>query len=351
MVKKRKKIVLVGGARPNFMKMAPLYHELKKRPVSVVLLNSGQHFDDAMALQFFREFKIKPDISLTPSRVSVTKQMFDIMTGLEAVFLEEKPDMVVVFGDVNSTLYASILAHKMEINLAHVEAGLRSHNRKMPEEINRRMVDHMSDLLFVTEESGLKNLTREKVTGAVHFVGNIMMDTLTLFLPKIKPKKEDFYFSTLHRAENVDSKEVFHEILTALEEIAKDSLLYLTLHPRTEKKAQEFGFLDRIKKAFKILPPLSYQETISYQKHAKLVLTDSGGVQEEASFLGTPCLTLRTETERPITVTHGTNIIGGVTTKSILSAYKKHPLSKKKMKVPFWDGKASKRIADILLNL
>ncbi len=351
MVIKRKKIVLVGGARPNFMKIAPLYHELKKRLVNVFLINTGQHFDKAMALQFFREFKIRPHISLNPSRESVSKQMLDIMSGLEQIFTAERPDMVVVFGDVNSTLSAGLVAHKMGIFLVHVEAGLRSFNKQMPEEANRRMVDHISDILFVTEESGLKNLSRERVLGKVHFVGNIMMDTLSLFLPKIKPKKDKFYFLTMHRGENVDNKDVFHQILTALEVISKDALIYLPLHPRTEKKAHEFGFLERIKALCRVLPPLSYQDTLSYQKHAKLVLTDSGGVQEETSFLGTPCITLRTETERPITVTHGTNMIGGVTTKSILRAYSRHSLVKKKMKVKFWDGKASKRIADILLNL
>lgn len=350
MRKINKKIALVGGVRPNFVKIAPLYHELRRRGGDFFLINAGQHFDDTMASQFFREFEMKPKVSLRPSHESVIKQMTDMMLGIESAILEHKPDLLVVFGDVNATLCAALAANKMHIKLAHVESGLRSANHDMPEETNRILVDRLSDILFTTEESGLKNLKREGVRGAVHHVGNIMMDTLSLFIPKIKPKKEKFYFGTLHRGENVDNREVFHQILVALEEIAKDATLYLSVHPRTEKKAIEFGFLDRIKSICRVLPPLSYLDTISYQKHAQLVLTDSGGIQEETSFLGTPCLTLREETERPITVTHGTNIIGGVTTKSILSAYKKHPFSKKKLKAPFWDGKASKRIADVLLN-
>jgi UDP-N-acetylglucosamine 2-epimerase (non-hydrolysing) len=274
--------------------------------------------------------------------------MADIMIGLEKIFLSEKPDLVVVVGDVNSTLSAALVANKMGIKLAHVEAGLRSGNKLMPEETNRILTDKLSDLLFVTEEDGVANLKREGITKGVYSVGNIMIDTLTLLLPKVKKSTEHFYFCTLHRAENVDNKKVFAEILDALEEISHDAVIYLPLHPRTAKMAEKFGLEGRLKKIFKILPPLSYQETLYYQKNAKLVLTDSGGIQEETSFLGTPCLTLRTETERPITVKKGTNKIAGVTRASILKAYVEHPRKHKKTKIPLWDGKTAKRIVKIL---
>ena len=358
--KKSVKIALVGGARPNFMKIAPLYHEFKQAGLPFFVVSTGQHFDQAMAQQFFTEFKFKPHYTLEPRRDSVVVQMADIMSGLEEIFKRERPWIVVVVGDVNSTLAASIVANKMQIPLAHVEAGLRSGNDLMPEETNRILTDHLSDLLFVTTEEGRENLELEGIKDGVHSVGNIMIDTLALFLPKIKKLKkfnkhdENFFFCTLHRAENVDHKEIFTAILDALELIAKDAPIYLPLHPRTAKMAKQFGLEARLRKIFKILPPLSYQDTIYYQKNAKLVLTDSGGIQEESSFLGVPCLTLRTETERPITVTKGTNKVAGISKKSILQAYVSHPRKRKKTKIPLWDGKTANRIVEVLsrrLNL
>ena len=337
-------IAFIGGARPNFMKLAPLAVALKKERMPFFVVNTGQHFDAAMAGRFFQEFGLAPDYSLKPSRASTLRQMADILLGCEKIFTREKPALVVVVGDVNSTLCAALAARKMNIPVAHVEAGLRSRNPAMPEETNRILTDHMSDMLFVTEESGLKNILSEGIATRARFVGNIMIDTLASVLPSIGESKEKFYFATLHRAENVDRKDVFSSILDALQVIAKDLTIYLPLHPRTKKTAAAFGFLPRMRRALAILPPLSYHETIFYEKNACLILTDSGGIQEEASFLGVPCLTLRTETERPITVTRGTNTVAGVTRESILRAYRRVQFRKKKCRIHLWDGKAGERI-------
>ena len=346
--KTRRKIALVGGARPNFMKIAPIYHVLKEKNMPFFLLNTGQHFDEKMSKQFFREFKIAPHYNITPSTTTPISQLTSMMLEIEKIFTKEKPAIVVVVGDVNSTFVAAYVAHKMKIPVAHVEAGLRSRNREMPEEINRILVDQISDLLFVTEKEGIKNLKKENIAGEVHFVGNIMMDTLALFADSIKPTDNDFYFCTLHRAENVDHQEIFAEILDALEVISKDAPIFLPLHPRTAKKAEEFGLMTRLKNIFRLLEPLAYSEAVYYQKNAKLVLTDSGGIQEETTFLGTPCITLRKETERPITVHLGTNTIGGVKKSTILKAYRTKDLKKKKVKIQLWDGRTANRIATVL---
>ncbi len=344
------KIALICGARPNFMKVAPLCHELEKRGMDYTLINTGQHFDKNMSQDFFDEFNINPHYHLSPSRETVVKQLTDIMLGLEEIFIKEKSDLVMVVGDVNSTLAGALVANKMGIKLAHIEAGLRSFNRLMSEEHNRVLTDRLSDLLFVTMEEGVENLAKESITENVYLVGNLMIDTLAKFAEQTPVVQEEFYFSTLHRAENIDNKEVFNEILDALEIISKDAPIYLPLHPRTQKMAEKFGLMDKLNKIFKILPPLNYKDAVYYQKNAKLVLTDSGGVQEETSYLGTPCITLRTETERPITVTQGTNIIGGITKESILEAYKKIDMNKKQISIPLWDGKTAERLLELLLN-
>lgn len=353
MENKNTKIAIIAGARPNFMKVAPLVWELKKRKIKHLLINAGQHKDPNMSADFFKEFRVVPHFNLSPSSDSPVFQMLDIMSGLRDIFTKEKPSMVVVVGDVNATLYAALVAHKMKIPIVHVEAGLRSRNAAMPEEINRITVDMISDFLFVSERSALSNLEKEKVSGKKYLVGNIMLDTLCAFLPKIPATKEFYYFATIHRAENVDNKKIFKQLLDALEIIAKDEKIYLTLHPRTKKMAEEFGLLKRLTSIFEVLPPLSYTDTIFYQKNALLVITDSGGIQEESSFLGTPCLTVRTETERPVTVTHGTNVVVGVETEGIIKAYRKlksKGLKKRKIKIPFWDGRTSERIIKILQN-
>ena len=343
-----KKIAVIAGARPNFMKATPLCREMAKQKLDYFLINTGQHFSKDMAAGFFREFKIKPNYSLTPSRQSTIRQFADILTGIEEIFNKEKPSLAVVVGDVNSTLAGALTANKMGIKLAHVEAGLRSYNDKMPEEVNRVITDRLANLLFVSEKEAVKNLNKEGITKDIHLVGNIMIDTMELFLNKIKDSAEKFYFCTLHRAENVDDKDIFAEILDALEIIAQDNTIYLPLHPRTKKMAEEFGLLKKINKIFTVLPPLNYRWSLYYQKNAQLVLTDSGGVQEETSYLGTPCITLRTETERPVTVTRGTNTIGGVTARSILAAYRAKNFARKKVALPYWDGRTAERIVAVI---
>lgn len=348
MSKKQPTIAIIAGARPNFMKVAPFCHELEKQKMRFVLINTGQHFSRVMGRSFLQEFKLKPHYTLAPSHASPQKQMADIKKGLENIFKKEKPSMVVVVGDVNSTLAGAQAARAIKIPLAHIEAGLRSFNAKMLEEHNRVQTDRLSDLLFATEEQGVRNLRREGITKGVHFVGNIMIDTLKLFAAKAKKIPGPYYFCTLHRAENVDNKKVFKEIIASLEVIARDAVIYLSLHPRTKKMAEKFGLLARLKKVCYTLPPLSYAESVAYQKSAKLVLTDSGGIQEEASYLGVPCITLRTETERTITVTRGTNVIGGVTKQSILKAYGAANFKKQKTRITHWDGKAAERIVKII---
>lgn len=345
----QKPVSIVCGARPNFMKVAPLCHELEKRGMLFNLINTGQHYDENMSDSFFRSFKIRPNITLTPSRETVVKQFADIMVGLEAAWLAEMPCLVVVVGDVNSTLAAALVANKLKIKLAHIEAGLRSFNREMPEERNRVLTDRLADLLFVTMEEGIANLKREGIEENVHLVGNLMIDTLSMFASEAPSTDERFFFCTLHRAENIDHPKRFEEILNALEEIGKDVPIYMPLHPRTKKMAESFGLMTRLERIFKLLPPLAYPDSVYYQKNAALVLTDSGGVQEETSFLGVPCLTLRTETERPITVTMGTNTIAGVTREGIIRAYREKKLERKDVAIPFWDGKSAERICDMLM--
>jgi UDP-N-acetylglucosamine 2-epimerase (non-hydrolysing) len=343
-----KKIAIIAGARPNFMKIVPLVFSFQKENLPYYVINTGQHFDESMAKVFFDEFGVQPDYSLTPSTNSVVVQFTDIMIGIEKIFIENVPALVVVVGDVNSTLAGALVANKMHIPVVHVEAGLRSHNAQMPEETNRILTDHISDILFVTMEEGVQNLEKENVRGTIYQVGNIMIDTLVQHIDSVESTSEKFYFCTLHRAENVDNKNIFSDILNALQIISEDAKIYLPLHPRTKKKAIEFGLLSQMEQIFEMLPPLSYKESLYYQKNAALVLTDSGGVQEETSYLGTPCLTLRTETERPITVSEGTNTLAGVTKESILSAYREKNQEKKHPTIDLWDGKTGERITKIL---
>ena len=343
-----KLIAIIAGARPNFMKVAPLCRELEKQKMPYVLINTGQHFSADMAQSFLQEFRIKSDYTLVPTRATVKKQIADIKKGLKNIFSKIQPGLVVVVGDVNSTLAGAQVAQAMDIPLAHIEAGLRSYNSAMPEERNRIQTDRLADLLFVTQEDGVKNLKKEGITKGVHFVGNIMIDTLKLFVGKTNKVSGKYYFCTLHRAENVDNKKVFTDIVAALETISRDAIIYLPLHPRTKKMAEKFGLMKKLQSVCKILPPLSYAQSVAYQENAKLILTDSGGVQEESSWLGISCLTLRTETERPITVAEGTNIVGGVTKKSILKSYGATNFKKCKTRIKYWDGRAAKRIVAVI---
>lgn len=345
------KVAIISGTRPNLVKILSLCAEFKKQKVPFFCVYTGQHYDDKMSSDFFIEFNIKPDYILSPSKKTVIQQMSDIMVGIEKILLREKPKLVVVVGDVNSTLAGALVAKKLNIKLAHVEAGLRSYNQKMPEEANRVITDHLADILFTSSEADIRTLKSEGIKRGVYFTGNIMIDALARFEKKLKINKspEKFYYCTFHRAENIDDKKTFSGILDALEIIAKDHKLYLPLHPRTKKMAEIFHLSSRLNKIFSVLPPLSYTDSLYYQKNAKLILTDSGGIQEESSYFGVPCLTIRTETERPITVTHGSNtLVGGTSIQLILDAYRKKKLEKIQTEIPFWDGKTSERIVKIL---
>ena len=358
------KIINVVGARPNFMKIAPIQRVMqKKKEMEVTLVHTGQHYDKKMSKLFFDDLQLpQPDIYLNVGSASHAVQTAKVMIEFEEVLLSVKPDLVIVVGDVNSTAACSIVASKMGIQIAHVEAGLRSFDRKMPEEINRILTDVISDLLFVTEKSGLANLQKEGISNSkVHFVGNVMIDSLVYFLQKSSHSKilkdfglesGNFVLVTLHRPSNVDDYDNFIKLLNAFESIEKEIEIIFPIHPRTRKMIEQFQLKSKIDsmKNLKLLDPLGYLDFMNLMKNAKFVLTDSGGIQEETTYLGIPCLTLRENTERPVTVEIGTNIIVGTNTDLIVDeAFKNIDGKGKKGSIPeLWDGKAAERIVSIL---
>ncbi len=358
------KIFLIAGARPNFMKIAPIarafdaYHQLNYK-----IIHTGQHYDQNMSDVFFEELGIRqPDYHLSAGGGTHAQQTAKIMTGFEKICEADKPDMVIVVGDVNSTLACSIVAKKMHISVAHVEAGLRSYDMEMPEEINRLVTDSICDLFFVTEQQGMDNLIQEgKNKDALHFVGHVMIDNLFYQLSKLeKIKNNGFLFKgfkeenlsygvvTLHRPSNVDDKETLNRIISTLTEISNTIPLVFPIHPRTGKNMKRFGIVPG--KNIKLTDPLSYMEFLFLWKDATLALTDSGGMQEETTALGIPCLTIRENTERPITITEGTNELVGTSREKILSAFKQIIDGRWKTgQCPkFWDGKAAERIAGVI---
>jgi UDP-N-acetylglucosamine 2-epimerase (non-hydrolysing) len=362
----------VVGARPNFMKIAPITAELRRRKKARhLLVHTGQHYDFNMSESFFRDLGIPaPDLFLEAGSGSHAEQTAKVMAALEKVLIRDRPDLVIVVGDVNSTMAAAITAAKLGIRVAHVEAGLRSFDRTMPEEINRTVTDVLSDFLFVSERSGLANLRREGVDGRkVHFVGNVMIDSLRAHLPRARAlgmwrklglAPGGYALLTLHRPSNVDDPEVFGGILEALARIARLVPVVFPVHPRTRKRIGEFdrgGLFGDLAAGRKTPPglywldPVGYLEFLSLQSRAGLVLTDSGGIQEETTVLGVPCLTLRENTERPVTVKEGTNVIVGVSPERIVREAEKILGGRaKKGRVPgLWDGRTARRIVDILL--
>ncbi len=361
------KTLLVAGARPNFMKIAPVYHEAANYPeIECKLVHTGQHYDYEMSQSFFEDLEIpEPHFFLDAGSGSHAVQTAKIMVAFEQVCKEERPNLVMVVGDVNSTLACSIVAKKMQIEVAHIEAGLRSFDLSMPEEINRMVTDSIADLFFVTEQSGVKNLLRDgKPMERIHFVGNVMVDNLfrqvrkldngggvSLSIQSIKPKEGDYIFLTLHRPSNVDEREKLSEIAGVLNEIAIEKPIFFPVHPRTKKMLEVHGISlsDRIT----ILPPLGFKESLCLWKDAALVITDSGGLQEETTALGVPCLTLRENTERPVTIEMGTNILAGTNRDSIIKAYYQSRLGRTAAArvPPKWDGHASERIWEILKDL
>jgi len=359
------KVIHVVGARPNFMKVAPLAVEMAQYPdiFYQILVHTGQHYDDNMSKIFFENLNIpQPDIYLGVGSGSHAEQTARVMLAFEPVLLRKRPDLLLVVGDVNSTLACSLVAKKLGVAVAHVEAGLRSFDHSMPEEINRLLTDQMASLLFTTERSANENLRREGVTEEkIHFVGNVMIDTLLVqkeralemdVVAKYGLSTQGFGLVTLHRPSNVDEREVLTGILDALEEIQRHIPILFPAHPRTMKQLQKFGLESRLAAManLRVTEPLGYLAFLNLMANAKMVLTDSGGIQEETTILGVPCLTLRKNTERPVTVTHGTNTVVGSDPQRIVDECSIILRDGgKRGKIPeLWDGKAARRIVDIL---
>jgi UDP-N-acetylglucosamine 2-epimerase (non-hydrolysing) len=347
-------ILHVVGARPNFMKAAPVLNALREVGAKQTLVHTGQHYDHNMSDIFFSQLEIpEPDVNLGIGSGSHAKQTADIMTGFEPVVLERRPDVVLVYGDVNSTVAAALVCAKLSIRIGHVEAGLRSFDWTMPEEINRVVTDRLADFLFTPSEDGNANLRREGVPAEkIHLVGNVMIDSLVRLLPVATSLPKNGYpgryaLVTLHRPSNVDDGESLKGILESLHEINRDLDVVFPVHPRTRQRIREFGHMAG---NLHLLDPLPYIEFLALQRRAAVVITDSGGIQEETTYLGVPCLTLRENTERPVTVTLGTNAIVGQD-KAKLKAELSRIFSgntKKGIVPPLWDGRASERIADFL---
>jgi UDP-N-acetylglucosamine 2-epimerase (non-hydrolysing) len=358
------KILNIVGARPNLVKIAPLLAAMRShKDIAPVLVHTGQHYDKKLSEVFFDQMRIpEPDFNLDVGSGSQAAQTAEILKRIEPVLLEQKPDLVLVVGDVNSTVAASLAAAKLGIPIAHVEAGLRSFDRTMPEEINRVVTDALADYLFVTEVDAIENLRREgRPSDRIYFVGNVMIDALQQFLPLAQNSRivEDlglmqngkvmpFAVLTLHRPSNVDSPETLSKLLAAIEAVASQITVIFPVHPRTQSK------LDQLKKnsrsQLRAIAPLGYLEFLCLLSRAKLVLTDSGGIQEESTVLGVPCLTLRENTERPVTVTKGTNRIIGQDPEKILTATKDILAGheRKRQQPDLWDGHAAERIVEIL---
>lgn len=370
------KIICVVGARPNFMKIAPIIEQFKlqgiRKPSEYLLVHTGQHYDKNMSEDFFHDLELpEPDMYLGVGSGTPVEQIARIMIEFERVCQMVKPDLVIVVGDVNSTLACSLVAAKLQIAVAHVEAGLRSYDRTMPEEINRVLTDAISDYLFTSCEDAFENLKREGIPDEkIHFVGNVMIDTLLKFR-QVAEKSDvikrlgicnNYALLTLHRASNVDAEDDLRNILGALKEVSNKIPIIFPVHPRTYKSIYTYGLL----KLFQKLPlnnvkdisndiyltdPLGYLDFLKLMAGAKLVFTDSGGIQEETTILGVPCLTLRENTERPITIKEGTNkLVGRNAEKIVNDSMKALNGSAKIISFPkLWDGRAAERIVNILL--
>ncbi len=372
-----KKILSVVGARPNFMKMAPIHKQLQKYKSRIThrIVHTGQHYDKSMSDIFFKELELpKPNIYLGIGSLPHSEQVAKIMVEIEKVFIKEKPDLVLVYGDVNSTMAAAIVCSKLLIKdgkpipVAHIESGLRSFDNTMPEEINRKVTDSIAEYLFVTERSGMENLKNEGVRrGNMFFVGNTMIDSLKFYLDKADKSKvlkelalseNDYALVTLHRPSNVDTKGGLTKILNIFENIVKlypETEIVFPVHPRTRKMMETFKLHRRFNtvKNLIITEPLGYLDFLKLMSKAKYILTDSGGIQEETTSLKIPCITLRENTERPITVDEGTNTLTGLDKDSILRNVKKIESGKYKSgKQPkYWDGKAAERFVNIIREI
>ena len=365
------KLILVAGARPNFMKIAPLVHAIERhnsqkaadvRPIDFCLVHTGQHYDPQMSDVFFKELGIpKPDCSLDVGSGSHAVQTANVMARFEPVCQAEKPDWVVVVGDVNSTMACTLVAVKMGIRVAHIEAGLRSFDRTMPEEINRLVTDSIADLLLTPSEDANENLRREGAAEArIQLVGNIMIDALVANLEQARQSqilathgliKGDYIYVTLHRPANVDRKENLASILRELSALAEKTPVVFPMHPRTRKMIAEFNLSFIGKSGVKVLDPIGYHDSLCLTENARLVLTDSGGLQEESTYFRTPCLTLRPNTERPVTVTMGSNRL---TALEALHADMRQTLAgtpRLGSVPPLWDGRTAERVVERLLGV
>lgn len=362
------RVLLVAGARPNFMKIAPIYREALLHPeVDCRIVHTGQHYDYEMSQAFFEDLELpKPHHFLDAGSGSHATQTAKIMVAFETVCLDRRPDLVMVVGDVNSTLACSVVAKKLGIEVAHVEAGLRSFDLGMPEEINRMVTDAITDHFFVTEPAGVDNLLQEgKAPQRVHLVGHVMIDNLlhqVAVLDGLQQRgegrassaagngAEPYAFLTLHRPSNVDDPETFGGIAGALREIAAELPIVFPVHPRTRQRMEAFGI--DLGANVDLRPPLGFRESLALWKDAAVVLTDSGGLQEETTGLGVPCVTIRENTERPITVEVGTNVLAGTDPAAIVAACRQQlDGGGKRGQVPErWDGQASRRIWSILLE-
>jgi UDP-N-acetylglucosamine 2-epimerase (non-hydrolysing) len=362
------KILNIVGARPNFMKVAPIYAEMKRRSdeFEPLIVHTGQHYDAAMSDSFFNDLGLpKPEVYLGVGSASHAVQTAKIMTEFEPVVLEHKPDWVLVVGDVNSTIACALVCAKLGVKVAHVEAGLRSRDRSMPEEINRILTDSISDLLLTPSTDGDENLKAEGIPAEkIKFVGNVMIDSLLGQLEIAKRstvredlgvKEKEYAVVTLHRPSNVDDRETFSGILEALLNISGKIPIVFPAHPRTKAKIAEFGFSGKIENSnVKLIEPLGYLDFLQLYSGARLALTDSGGLQEETTVLSIPCLTLRENTERPITIEMGTNQLVGVDKEKIEKAAFKileQPANTQAAKIPpLWDGKTAGRICEALIE-
>lgn len=356
-------ILNIVGARPNFMKVAPLHGALEEHDhFQSTIVHTGQHYDKQMSDIFFHQLGLpRPDLYLGVGSGSHAQQTARIMTAFEEVVEEEQPDLVVVVGDVNSTLACALVATKLHVPVAHVEAGLRSGDRRMPEEINRLLVDQVADHLFVTEQSGIDNLVAEGIADdKIHFVGNLMIDSLVQFREKaaetailddLGVEEDEYVLMTMHRPANVDHETGIEALLDIIEGIASERPLIFPMHPRTRNRIEEFGQTERMEAldGVRVLEPLGYLEFLRLMDTAAAVVTDSGGIQEETTFLGVPCLTLREHTERPVTIERGTNELLPLDPSRVVPRVREvvetNPSAERP---PYWDGRAAGRIVDVL---
>lgn len=355
-----KTIFILVGTRPNFIKVTRFKELGSQRGIDVKIIHTGQHFDDNMANIFFTQFGLEPDYFLNVGGQTPNSQVANIILKLESLFQEiGKPDLFIVPGDVNSTLAGAIAANKLGIKLGHLESGLRSFDKKMPEEHNRIVTDNLSNICYVTEPSGLANLKKEGIHATIEYVGNTMIDTLVHFDSEIEKSTiladhnlpaNDYVLMTFHRPSNVDTNEGLEKLITVIEAVSKEQNTILPLHPRTRNRIAQFGLDERLNSIAKltIIEPAGYFEFQKLIKYAKVVLTDSGGIQEETTFRQVPCLTLRENTERPVTIEIGTNTLVTINPDEILGYIQQiqNNTYKKGIIPDLWDGKATERILD-----